>query len=87
MAGFIFPEWVWCETCDCAAMVCPECGNTTCTGGQGELESGQRCNYCLLVYDEYEKASKDGIVPKSPDGLRVVQNVLRKLFKGLKNEE
>jgi len=70
------PEWVYCELCDCVAMVCPECGNNCCNGGYGK---DGKCEVCPEVYDLQDKAAENGTEP-SKEGLRVLPNSMKALL-------
>jgi len=53
-------KWVWCKLCDCAAVICPNCGNNCCNGG-----SGKNCpDNCDEAYKCQSEAEEKGTAPK-----------------------
>lgn len=46
-------KWVFCETCNCAAVICPKCDNNCCNAQYG-LEG--KCDVCPLAYQYQELA-------------------------------
>lgn len=40
----------WCNHCETAVIICPECKNTTCNGGA--------CNSCNLDFDEFVQTTQ-----------------------------
>ena len=70
------PEWVWCETCDCAALVCPTCGNNCCNGTYGQ---DGKCPDCEAVCKSQHQAYETGTIPAKA-GLRVLPNAFGSLF-------
>jgi len=43
----------WCNHCDTAIIVCPECKNTTCNGGG--------CDQCNEDFDDFNKNTKHSV--------------------------
>jgi hypothetical protein len=52
--------WKYCETCDCAAAICPKCGNNACNGAYG-LDG--KCDVCPDVYRYQQRAYDRNKVP------------------------
>ena len=48
-------RWFWCELCDCPAIVCEECGFSSC--------SGCGCPKCQEDFEEVSKMFAEGTVP------------------------
>ena len=53
--------WNWCEMCG-PAILCPECGNSTCNATFGK---DQTCNVCNLAYQFGHLAYITGQEPKN----------------------
>jgi len=53
------PEWKWCQLTNCAAVICPKCGNNCCNGGSGENCPDQ----CSEAYAYQDKAVEEGSEP------------------------
>ena len=70
------PEWIYCETCDCVAMICPECGNNCCNGMYGR---DGKCPVCPEVYRMQHMAYEEGTKP-SKEGLRVLPDSMKQLL-------
>ena len=52
-------KWVWCNTCNCAAVICPNCGNNVCNGS-----SKDGCkDRCQSAYDYQHGCYEDGTAP------------------------
>lgn len=47
-------EWKYCGLCDCMMVVCPGCGNNTCSGGSGKID-GESCRVCESAYQYAKK--------------------------------
>ena len=55
-------KWAWCNQCNCAAVICPACGNNCCNGGYGKLDGGE-CPYCTDAYDYQRHMYTEETVP------------------------
>jgi len=55
-------KWGWCDQCDRAVIVCPKCGNESCSGVRGEV-NGKPCDVCELCGQYEEVCEKLGIEP------------------------
>jgi len=65
------PEWKWCQLCECAAVICPKCGNNCCNGG-----SREGCpDNCKEAYAYQDEAIKKGLEP-SREECNDISNVL-----------
>jgi hypothetical protein len=47
-------QWVYCDMCGHDVVVCGKCGNNTCNGGYGTVNS-KECDACPSAYDLYLK--------------------------------
>lgn len=48
-------KWIYCETCECPTVLCPECGNNVCNGSNGKYTGGyegpeDECPSCEKAY-------------------------------------
>ena len=70
-------KWVWCEFCNCAAVICPNCGNNCCNGG-----SREGCiDECSNAYVHQENMMRLDTYPKTPNDCDcVLPNMMEKLF-------
>jgi hypothetical protein len=45
-------KWSWCDLCECAMVICPQCGNNSCNGHYG-------CELCKdvqqWIYKSYDE--------------------------------
>jgi len=62
-------EWIFCEQCDCFAVICPKCGNNACNGTYGH---DGKCLKCPEVYNYQEECYKTGNIPTNSDNIRIV---------------
>jgi hypothetical protein len=60
-------NWSWCEYCEAAMIICPQCGNNSCNGTYG-------CELCKQVYDYQDKCYTNDEYPKSKDELEKYNN-------------
>ena len=49
-------EWFWCGTCNCAAIKCSQCNNTSCNGGGCDM-----CNRDFELIIDSDKPNKDEV--------------------------
>ena len=56
-------KWAWCNQCDCAAIICPHCGNNCCNGMCGEDLDGEKCRHCSDAYDYQRYMYTEETVP------------------------
>lgn len=76
-------KWIWCGTCDCAAAICPDCGNNACNGTYGETKDGGYCQTCPDVYEYQRQAFKDKTAPLKEDLVEYPPFDLEKYLKGI----
>jgi len=76
-------RWYWCGTCDCAAISCPHCDNSSCNGG-GCDKCHQDFIYIMFMKEEDRPKKED--IPHTKEQL---QAMTRKelLAKGWSEEE
>lgn len=72
-------EMVWCDRCKCVALVCPSCGNMTCTSTNGKVD-GKQCQICNEIYDIYDMMEKENKIPRESNGLRIIPDAFDLLF-------
>ncbi len=39
-----------CDVCKCEMVICPNCKNNCCSGGNGKNQDGSACKICDLAY-------------------------------------
>jgi hypothetical protein len=47
-------NWSWCPICECAMVICPQCGNNTCNGRC----NCDLCKECFNFVDNSHKSNK-----------------------------
>jgi hypothetical protein len=60
-------NWSWCEYCEAAMIICPQCGNNSCNGHFG-------CSLCKLVYEYQEISYNSGKYPKTKEEIEQYNN-------------
>ena len=60
-------RWFWCELCDCPAIKCEKCENSSCNGG-GCPECNDDFNEVSRMFAEHTVPPKEGLpIHKMPD--------------------
>ncbi|MFA5766511.1 MAG: hypothetical protein WC919_01130, partial [Candidatus Paceibacterota bacterium] len=66
MADRLEGRWFWCELCNCPAIKCEKCGNSSCNGS-GCAECHNDFEEVALLFIEHKVPKKDGLpVHQSP---------------------
>jgi len=77
---------VWCDLCDIAIIICPECHNGSCNGGGCDVcindQDAKDFNECKVCVEEYLSEAERIIYKKS---LRIKHHIMESLALGEKS--
>ena len=58
-------QWVWCDVCEAATVICPQCGNNECNGHWG-------CDECKIISDWVEEQYKLKLAPEDEKHIKTI---------------